>query len=216
MEARQARHAYRRALHSRCSYLTACTAVHLHKRTPPVHSHGRMRGARTSCVIRGLYFLDRDSARRGRVSGAIIARRRDGHPLCGDEDHWVTLTVNVNAGNLDRAEWIVKSITRAVTARTNLSARATRVSCPRRSLVSSSICQPKNSPMRLNTYSAGYMRRLERYFRSFGSSGSEVRALENVQCSMKGVGNIFCHCGVFDTFAFSFLSRLHCTWKMMK
>lgn len=169
MEARQARHAYRRALHSRCSYLTACTAVHLHKRTPPVHSHGRMRGARTSCVIRGchrgLYFLDRDSARRGRVSGAIIARRRDGHPLRGDEDHWVTLTVNVNAGNLDRAEWIVKSITRAVTARTNLSARATRVSCPRRSLVSSSICQPINSPMPM--FAAEHVLR-----RSYASAGT--------------------------------------------
>lgn len=55
------------------------------------------------------------------IPHAIIARRRAGRPLCRNNDHWVTLTVNVNITDLDRGEWIVKSITRSVTARTNLS-----------------------------------------------------------------------------------------------
>ena len=36
--------------------------------------------------------------------------------------HWVALTVNVNITDLDRGEWIVKSITRAVTTESQLRA----------------------------------------------------------------------------------------------
>lgn len=97
-----------------------CTRVHLHKRTPrSAFTRSNALGACVARVIRGChaaFIRDDRYARWTYRTRYIIARRRAGCLLCRNDDHWVTLTVNVNITDLRRGEWIVKSITRPATA----------------------------------------------------------------------------------------------------
>lgn len=66
-----------------------------------------------TCHARVYTFSTRAISHGADIPHAIIVPDR----FRRNDDHWVALTVNVNITDLDRGEWIVKSITRAVTTR---------------------------------------------------------------------------------------------------
>lgn len=68
---------------------------------------------RNVCRARVYTFSTRAISHPADIPHAIIVLGR----FRRNDDHWVALTVNVNITDLDRGEWIVKSITRAVTTR---------------------------------------------------------------------------------------------------